>query len=150
MLVVVHSRLSVVSIVGVFCFSSRRRHTRCALVTGVQTCALPICTPGSAADLRGHVLVGYVPEFIFSPELDYLDEVEAGLEASLRATSINMQHRMIAEGAGIGVLPDFIAGRDPARSEEHTSELQSLMRISYAVFCLKKKKTTTIIIERHK
>src|SRR3546814_11153052 len=31
----------------------------------------------------------------------------------------------------------------PARSEEHTSELQSLMRISYAVFCLKKKKTTT-------
>src|SRR3546814_4601426 len=33
------------------------------------------------------------------------------------------------------------------RSEEHTSELQSLMRISYAVFCLKKKKTTT---EKHK
>src|SRR3546814_4684403 len=30
---------------------------------------------------------------------------------------------------------------DAARSEEHTSELQSLMRISYAVFCLKKKKT---------
>src|SRR3546814_5885456 len=29
----------------------------------------------------------------------------------------------------------------PPRSEEHTSELQSLMRISYAVFCLKKKKT---------
>src|SRR3546814_1393988 len=34
------------------------------------------------------------------------------------------------------------AGTD-RRSEEHTSELQSLMRISYAVFCLKKKKTTT-------
>src|SRR3546814_3951785 len=31
-------------------------------------------------------------------------------------------------------------GRQPERSEEHTSELQSLMRISYAVFCLKKKK----------
>src|SRR3546814_5251543 len=30
----------------VFFFSSRRRHTRCALVTGVQTCALPICRPG--------------------------------------------------------------------------------------------------------
>src|SRR3546814_8761390 len=30
--------------------------------------------------------------------------------------------------------------RQPTRSEEHTSELQSLMRISYAVFCLKKKK----------
>src|SRR3546814_3760592 len=34
------------------------------------------------------------------------------------------------------------AGRDLWRSEEHTSELQSLMRISYAVFCLKKKKNT--------
>src|SRR3546814_6858774 len=34
------------------------------------------------------------------------------------------------------------------RSEEHTSELQSLMRISYAVFCLKKKKNTNI--QKHK
>src|SRR3546814_8576370 len=33
--------------------------------------------------------------------------------------------------------------RDGSRSEEHTSELQSLMRISYAVFCLKKKNTNT-------
>src|SRR3546814_8877159 len=32
-----------------------------------------------------------------------------------------------------------LMGPDPSRSEEHTSELQSLMRISYAVFCLKKK-----------
>src|SRR3546814_6582639 len=35
---------------------------------------------------------------------------------------------------------DRRARGDPLRSEEHTSELQSLMRISYAVFCLKKKK----------
>src|SRR3546814_3100397 len=34
----------------------------------------------------------------------------------------------------------------PIKSEEHTSELQSLMRISYAVFCLKKKKTTKPIL----
>src|SRR3546814_4788472 len=33
----------------------------------------------------------------------------------------------------------------PSRSEEHTSELQSLMRISYAVFCLKKKKTQELV-----
>src|SRR3546814_4675033 len=33
-----------------FFFSSRRRHTRCALVTGVQTCALPICRLQRAAD----------------------------------------------------------------------------------------------------
>src|SRR3546814_3230270 len=37
--------------------------------------------------------------------------------------------------------PAADAAADRQRSEEHTSELQSLMRISYAVFCLKKKKT---------
>src|SRR3546814_8941359 len=42
----------------------------------------------------------------------------------------------------IGVMPSLEAGKaeyDSYRSEEHTSELQSLMRISYAVFCLKQK-----------
>src|SRR3546814_8217395 len=38
-------------------------------------------------------------------------------------------------------IAGFQTERGIARSEEHTSELQSLMRISYAVFCLKKKKT---------
>src|SRR3546814_3432299 len=37
----------------------------------------------------------------------------------------------------------IVAGGPPARSEEHTSELQSLMRISYAVFCLHNKKYGT-------
>src|SRR3546814_3918717 len=43
--------LSVIRVFGVvfFFFSSRRRHTRCALVTGVQTCALPISTVASFA-----------------------------------------------------------------------------------------------------
>src|SRR3546814_5430915 len=41
----------------------------------------------------------------------------------------------------MGRKPDVIIG-DMDRSEEHTSELQSLMRISYAVFCLKKKNTS--------
>src|SRR3546814_14853107 len=50
--------------------------------------------------------------------------------------------RQLARWAGSG---DFLAwwGRSLARSEEHTSELQSLMRISYAVFCLKKKNNKT-------
>src|SRR3546814_7789285 len=41
---------------------------------------------------------------------------------------------------GSGDTPDLSSYARVARSEEHTSELQSLMRISYAVFCLKKKK----------
>src|SRR3546814_6578146 len=42
------------------------------------------------------------------------------------------------------LLAHTLRGVSPARSEEHTSELQSLMRISYAVFCLKKKKNKHI------
>src|SRR3546814_8749886 len=44
--------------------------------------------------------------------------------------------------AGLAHAGERLLARQPAvrRSEEHTSELQSLMRISYAVFCLKKKK----------
>src|SRR3546814_424589 len=58
----------------------------------------------------------------------------------------------VATGAGrprVCGLDDRHAGRESCatcstnRSEEHTSELQSLMRISYAVFCLKKKQTHT-------
>src|SRR3546814_8174322 len=50
-------------------------------------------------------------------------------------------------GARVGVYGISLGGYNAAllsgyRSEEHTSELQSLMRISYAVFCLKKKKRT--------
>src|SRR3546814_4276541 len=40
----------------VFFFSSRRRHTRCALVTGVQTCALPICYSNTGPGVAGYVL----------------------------------------------------------------------------------------------
>src|SRR3546814_5061509 len=46
--------------------------------------------------------------------------------------------------AALPELP-IVAGL-PGRSEEHTSELQSLMRISYAVFCLKKKKQETTMM----
>src|SRR3546814_3988539 len=42
----------------------------------------------------------------------------------------------------LAVDRDAVDQRGTGRSEEHTSELQSLMRISYAVFCLKKKKKT--------
>src|SRR3546814_3066057 len=45
-----------------------------------------------------------------------------------------------------GALPQRLVARNVVvRSEEHTSELQSLMRISYAVFCLKKKRATQLL-----
>src|SRR3546814_3310409 len=51
------------------------------------------------------------------------------------------EHRMLAEEMGVPLVRSTDLLVDD-RSEEHTSELQSLMRISYAVFCLKKKKHT--------
>src|SRR3546814_6477912 len=53
-----------------FVFSSRRRHTRCALVTGVQTCALPICRPGETEEKRSNVVAQSFSEdggFTWSP-----------------------------------------------------------------------------------
>src|SRR3546814_7950062 len=52
-----------------------------------------------------------------------------------------VEHHGVLANDFIQDIPDFLALHfDPLlRSEEHTSELQSLMRISYAVFCLKKK-----------
>src|SRR3546814_9219733 len=55
----------------------------------------------------------------------------------LSASLYNVRQR--TRGNRAGAIP-HIGTRSPVRSEEHTSELQSLMRISYAVFCLKKKK----------
>src|SRR3546814_1577463 len=145
-----------------FFFPSRRRHTSGALVTGVQTCALPIYRASTVID---------------EPLLLTRDR-----DGELRVLSAVCQHRgmVVAEGTGscskltcpyhhwsyaldgrlLGApAMERSEGFDKGehglpslpmevwngfvftsfRSEEHTSELQSLMRLSYAVFCLKKK-----------
>src|SRR3546814_3345564 len=55
--------------------------------------------------------------------------------AQIRPRSSNREGPSLLHGLAVGAGTYY-----PERSEEHTSELQSLMRISYAVFCLKKKK----------
>src|SRR3546814_4764838 len=59
-----------------------------------------------------------------------------------------MAEKAVATGRRIGVVATLSTTLNPTadlvRSEEHTSELQSLMRTSYAVFCLKKKKKTIL------
>src|SRR3546814_7376471 len=70
---------------------------------------------------------------------------EQGIAGDQRDAAEQREGRQPIEGAA-GVMPSLhLESLDEGaqhRSEEHTSELQSLMRISYAVFCLKKKKTT--------
>src|SRR3546814_5772475 len=79
---------------------------------------------------------------------DHAAEQRIGAEAGLGGAHLRaigevealLQHQRDAEsGQQRG---EEVAGDHPLRSEEHTSELQSLMRSSYAVFCLKKKKAS--------
>lgn len=62
----------------------------------------------------GIPVIGYIPDILYAPELDYLGEIEPGLRANVRSSSILAQRRMIAGGAGVGVLPCFLAGDDPS------------------------------------
>src|SRR3546814_8750570 len=103
-----------------FFFSSRRRHTRCALVTGVQTCALPISHGNYAFPAAADRKIRWL---LVTPSMHRIHH-------SVRREETDSNY-----GFHLSIWD---------RSEEHTSELQSLMRISYAVFCLKKKKNKKI------
>src|SRR3546814_5884997 len=192
----------------IFFFSSRRRHTRCALVTGVQTCALPILIKGrsasGAAATQGSeesiVVTGtridgapsaapvitITSQDIKNAGLADLGEVARSLPQNFGggqnpgigsaqgtqnenvnvngASTFNLRgigpnatltllngNRFAYSGTNsvidVSAIP-ATASRNAScassRSEEHTSELQSLMRISYAVFCLKKKITNAM------
>src|SRR3546814_5931794 len=193
-----------------FFFSSRRRHTRCALVTGVQTCALPILASAphplrtaeipytfrtrSAGESKldakvgqefiilllekmfGHFLpvrflmfaaVGciglLVHLFVLGLTLNMGGESFSYAQAlavfvamtfnfivnnALTYRDMQLRGRQLFRGlltfyavCGIGVIGNVGVGEIVYRSDENTYELQSIMRISFAVFCLKKTNT---------
>ena len=64
-------------------------------------------------DLQGHQLVGYVDDLIHAPELRYLDEVLPDPRPRLMSSSIRAQMELIRAGAGLGVLPHFMASETP-------------------------------------
>src|SRR3546814_2854138 len=135
-----------------FCFSSRRRHTICALVTGVQTCALPILPFSRHPDLlmveaRGVAmtafdemdtgLAGAGPAGTSAVRPPYqaykrwLDTIPADLLARRRLEADLLFRRL---GITFAVYGEGGHTERLIRSEEQTSELQSLMRNTYAVF----------------
>src|SRR3546814_5787666 len=71
-----------------------------------------------------------------------LDILHKKIRERVKVTSPDIRASLKAKGclSGSLFLASFLIGIE-CRSDEHTSELQSLMRISYAVFCLKKKQT---------
>src|SRR3546814_7710430 len=82
---------------------------------------------------------GLSAQFQVHPAEPSIDHALVIMLASLTLLALGIFGPGIATGLVSGA-PQLGAGAMAGRSEEHTSELQSLMRISYAVFCLKKKK----------
>src|SRR3546814_3385762 len=150
-----------------FVLSIRRRHTRCALVTGVQTCALPIYTDWEWLEAVSAVLERSVLTTLILPGLGTVEELRRAYDLGVRSVrvathcteaDVSKQHIGIARDLGMDVsgflmMSHMIEAEQLAqqallmesygahcvyvtdsggaldmRSEEHTSELQSLMR----------------------
>src|SRR3546814_7287231 len=112
-------------------YSSRRRHTRCALVTGVQTCALPI---------YNRALVDGRHDRFYSTASSRTRIDDSSCTGLRRCVWRLSDGRNEVFGRTCGPSgPRVDDGKlscpllSGPRSEEHTSELQSLMSISYAV-----------------
>src|SRR3546814_9865739 len=132
-------------------FSSRRRHTSCALVTGVQTCALPVSFLGAGG---GNFLCG-------EPGHAYYDSMAVEANGNLCIGTLLKGGIAIVRPDGERVGFVDLSHLDPAitniafggeamreawvtasatRTEEHTSDTQVLMRIQNDVLCFEKKK----------
>src|SRR3546814_3707238 len=124
-------------------FTSRRRHTSCALMTVVQTCALPILhrllrqpagSDGDAGDAGPFRTAAGVRR-----RGDVRVRGDPGCERDARRRRTGPGPDGVARrggdrlAAGVRAVGATLAAH---RSEEHTPELQSLMRLAYAVFFL--------------
>src|SRR3546814_4714050 len=138
-----------------FFFFKQKTAYEMRISDGVQTCALPISSCAKGADgptcacaIVAHDAAASMAERIRCMKIGLLTMIDRG--APTRAQigrqawgglkwTMPVRPSSDAEAAivGLGIVRTWVY-----RSEEHTSELQSLMRISYAVFCLKKKTTT--------
>src|SRR3546814_3605281 len=106
-------------------------NTEVSAYNGMSMFLVPADTPG--VNIVRNVGLAGEPEGEGSHALIHYDNVRVPADALLGG-----------EGQAFAIAQTRLGGgriHHAMRSEEHTSELQSLMRISYAVFCLKKKKT---------
>ncbi len=77
-------------------------------------------------DLFAHPLVGYIDDLIFMPELDYLDEIARGLRPRLQMSSLVAQQEATIAGAGLCVLPHFMAERRPELAQVLPGDVELL------------------------
>src|SRR3546814_1571272 len=99
-----------------FFFSSRRRHTRCALVTGVQTCALPIC-PTCNIDYERDFSRNVELSFLPAPAVRPLGSGEHCLFGPMSTPHIWLQ-RSLAAGERLAELCDLPPGSYRLRTLE--------------------------------
>src|SRR3546814_2669159 len=128
---------------------------------GVQTCALPIYAPntfirdevrsrylGRIRELLGHFAgtpevtleIGSLPRAVAertAPALPARTTADAVAFTGNLDSHYTFDNFVEGRSNQLGRAAASHAAQNPGRSEEHTSELQSLMRTSYAVFCLK-------------
>src|SRR3546814_5516484 len=108
----------------------------------------PVLTPEAAAR-EVHASAGR-SAYVFGAERSGLETDDVALAHKIVTVPINPEFASLNLAQAVILLayewskhaPSEAEGGVALRSEEHTSELQSLMRISYAVFCLKKKNNT--------
>src|SRR3546814_10360255 len=122
------------------------------MLTGARLSRSPFPTPYSRSSLAQPpqqrlpvvLVVADVRRMVVEQALAQPHQQHVGLAVAQlrdhRVRPLRQQVQRLLRGVGPGLeLVGHQAHAQLARSEEHTSELQSLMRISYAVFCLKKK-----------
>lgn len=70
-------------------------------------------------DLSNHKIISYISDLIYAPQLKFLDEAQLVGKRRLSSSSINAQYQMVAAGAGLSILPRFIA--------EQNAELETVL-----------------------
>src|SRR3546814_21005794 len=99
-----------------YCFSSRRRHTRCALVTGVQTCALPIYRISRSLE-AAH----YEPGSIIGSEQELREQNNAGRALFRQAMRILEARKSVVQGKSVSGRVDLGGRRIIKKKTTHTN-----------------------------
>ncbi|MDJ0621313.1 MAG: LysR family transcriptional regulator [Desulfocapsaceae bacterium] len=63
-------------------------------------------------DLKEHRIIGYIDDLLFDRDLQFMEEILPGLSPQFRSTTVIAQMNGVAAGAGIGIIPYFMASRD--------------------------------------
>src|SRR3546814_8805094 len=87
-------------------------------------------------DMDARPVAGLAVRIHRAPVPHGLQRIDRGRHDTAGRLAVDRRDHADAAGIGLYVRPVHALARDPLRSEEHTSELQSPMRISNAVFCL--------------